>query len=599
MYQVTWDPSRGKHRIFSAQLRGGYVPQETTQIGIRKQEMYVIFYENHNEVEYRDSNIMTVVGTEDPRINNQFSSNFRKRFLYGMRNRDQIGPVEYKALAQTNVQSSIRRAYSNYTDSEGHIMTYTYIHVTDLDITTPLRMIDYVITTLYETYEWVEWEITAIDSQSVDINWRKIDRREPCQIAEGEGWGIEYTRGTRGTLRVCDFHEYSYMKEVGKNEFTIIMPIGSFEPADLSQDFRYDLRPMNSTVIWRFMTSAISDSVMLQVIFKHGSIRTRPTEIYALVPNEIHSRFYKTFLMSPLWKLDRTKLMIHAQDEMCERTAYTEYIRTLNENDRPVTKVDKYRRLRIMHHRFPESCRIIYRNINNCRKPRFEGQCIYAVGPSEVTYVESNIKTDPSRDEAIIPQGQICFLPNVTKERLSQEIVNSAAVRLFAIKSTTVIKYAVRRRLKTYHEQMQARWKNLANEMNQDLAQLEQSMEEMRAQAIQISSDENLLARYAGRRAVTGTGVPYQEAKDKYLTKRQEIADGQARLRGKELLIGNQGENAQRSLVAYHLYQRILAMLPHLTRIEEFKKGYVYEISLKKGKVLLRKKQTIRQKGRN
>jgi len=43
VYQVSWNSSRGKHRIFSSQLRGGYVPQETTQIVVEKREMYVVF----------------------------------------------------------------------------------------------------------------------------------------------------------------------------------------------------------------------------------------------------------------------------------------------------------------------------------------------------------------------------------------------------------------------------------------------------------------------------------------------------------------------------------------------------------------------------
>jgi len=174
--------------------------------------------------------------------------------------------------------------------------------------------------------------------------------------------------------------------------------------------------------------------------------------------------------------------MIHALDEMCERTVYTEYIRTLNENDRPTTITDKCRRLRIMHRR------------HNCRKPRFEGQCRYAVGPSEVTYLRSEMRTDPWRNEAKLPQGQICLISNVTKRQLLGEIVNSVAIKLYMIKATPTLRYAVKRRLRTFRKTLLARWQNLADAMNNDLAQLEQSMGEMRAQAIQISHKESLLA---------------------------------------------------------------------------------------------------------
>jgi len=165
---------------------------------------------------------MTVVGVEDPRIANQAISNLRRHFLQEVRDHRRLRPVEYKTLAQTNLQSTVRRARNNYTNEHGFITTYRYLQVTDLDIMTQLRMIDHMITILYETYEWVEWEVTAIDASEVDQTWLKINRQEPCQIAEEEGWGILYTRGVRGTLRVCDFHEYSYMLHASETGFDMI-----------------------------------------------------------------------------------------------------------------------------------------------------------------------------------------------------------------------------------------------------------------------------------------------------------------------------------------------------------------------------------------
>jgi len=280
--------------------------------------------------------------------------------------------------------------------------------------------------------------------------------------------------------------------------------------------------------------------------------------------------------------------MIHALDEMCERTVYTEYIRTLNENDRPTTITDKCRRLRIMHRRFSEPCQIIYRNSHNCRKPRFEGQCRYAVGPSEVTYLRSEMRTDPWPNEAKLPQGQICLISNVTKRQLLGEIVNSVAIKLYMIKATPTLRYAVKRRLRTFRKALQARWQNLADAMNNDLAQLEQSMGEMRAQAIQISHKESLLARYAARRAVTGTGNQHRELRRLYAETQQDIHNNYAMLREKELLIGDRGNAAQSSMVSYYLHQRIQLMLPHLHKLGGLEKNYVYEVTIKKGEIKIR-----------
>jgi len=506
VYQVLWNPARGKHRILSAQLRQGFVSQETTQIRAEERQMYVIFYENNNEVAYRASNIMTVVGEEDPRLINQRITNFRQRFLYGMRHHRQPSAVEYKALAQHNLQSVIKRIVANYTDSQGYVRNYRYLQVTNLDIMTQLKMIDHIIAILYETYEWVEWKVTAIDAQEVDLNWRIIDRHEPCQIAAEEAWGIKYTRGTRGTLRVCDFHEYSYMLNASDHNFELIMPIGNFEPANLSQDFRYDLRERNSIVKWHFVESSIGSDAMIKVEFGHGAVRERPTSIYSLVANNIHSRFHKNFLLSPWWKMTRTQLMINEQDEMCERTDYINFVRRLGENQRPTTTTNRYRTLRIMHNRYPGSCQLVYTNAASCRKPRNEGQCRYAVGSSRTTYLRSEMRTDPWRNLAEIPQGQICFKKNITLNQLLTEPIRSTALEIIGVKEEPELRYVMRQQLQTFSQILRDQGRNQASAMNSAVALLEEKMSEIRSQGLIGSHEENLRARYAARRAVTGTG---------------------------------------------------------------------------------------------
>ena len=585
VYQVIWNPARGKHKILAAQLRQGFIPQETTQIRVEERQMYTIFYENNNQVVYRASNIMTVVGEEDPRLIHQRLTNFRQRFLYGMRHHRHTSAVEYKALAQHNWQSTIKRAVANYTDSQGHIRVYRYLQVTDLDIMTQLKMIDHMITILYETYKWVEWKVTAINANEVDPDWRRIERQEPCQIAMEESWGIKYTPGTRGTLRVCDFREYSYMLNASEYGFEIIMPIGNFEPANLSQDFRYDLKELSNIVQWKFVESAIGSDAMIKVEFAHGPVRERPTQIYSLVANNIHSRFHKNFLWSTWWRIGRTKLMITKQDEICERTRYTDFIRTLEANQRPTTPTDQYRTLRIMHEQYPQNCQLVYANAASCRKPRGEGQCRFAVSNSMTSYLRSEIMVDPWRNLAAIPQGQICFDEDININHMANEIIRSTTLELIGVKEEPELRYFMRQRLQTIPQILNNQGQVEANTMNRAIALLEEKLAEIRSQGLIGSHLENLRARYAARRAVISTGnngINWEEA---FENVQGNINRTLVKMRELELEISDVSEAARGEIAKYYLYKRIRLMLPHLEKVTNLEKGKKYRIRLKKGNI--------------
>jgi len=599
VYQVIWNPARGKHKILAAQLRQGFIPQETTQIRVEERQMYTIFYENNNQVVYRASNIMTVVGEEDPRLIHQRLTNFRQRFLYGMRHHRHNSAVEYKALAQHNWQSTIKRAVANYTDSQGHIRIYRYLQVTDLDIMTQLKMIDHMITILYETYKWVEWKVTAINAKEVDPDWRRIERQEPCQVAMEESWGIKYTPGTRGTLRVCDFREYSYMLNASEHGFEIIMPIGNFEPANLSQDFRYDLKELSNIVQWKFVESAIGGDAMIKVEFEHGPVRERPTQIYSLVANNIHSRFHKNFLWSTWWRIGRTKLMITEQVEMCERTSYTDFVRTLEANQRPTTPTDQYRTLRIMHAKYPQNCQLVYANAASCRKPRGEGQCRYAVGNSMTSYLRSEITVDPWRNLAAIPQGQICFDEDININQMANEIIRSTALELIGVKEEPELRYLMKQRLQTFPQLLNDKGQIEANAMNRALALLEEKLSEIRSQGLIGSHLENLRARYAARRAVTRTGNSGINWEVAFENVQGNINRTLATMRKLELEISDVSETARGKIAEYYLYKRIRLMLPHLEKVTSLEKGRKYRIRLKKGEIIWQTISSFSRKSRS
>jgi len=394
-----------------------------------------------------------------------------------------------------------------------------------------------------------------------------------------ESLGIKYIPGTRGTLRISDFREYSYMLNASEHGFEIIMPIGNFEPANLSQDFRYDLKELSNIVQWKFVESTIGGDAMIKVEFEHGPVRERPTHIYSLVANNIHSRFHKNFLWSTWWKIARTQLMITEQDEMCERTRYTDFVRMLEENQRPTTPTDQYRTLRIMHERYPNKCQLVYTNDASCRKPRNEGQCRYAVGSSMTTYLRSEITTDPWNNLAEIPQGQICFDKIINLNQIIGENIASTTLEVIGVKEEPELRYIMKQSLRTFSQVLNDKGRNQASAMNRASALLEEKLSEIRSQGLLGSHQENLRARYAARRAVTRTGNGGINWEQKFENTQGNINRTLAKMRGLELAISDAVEDAKRKIAGYYLYKRIRLMLPHLKKASRLERGKKYFIS--------------------
>ena len=243
------------------------------------------------------------------------------------------------------------RYKKNWTESE--------VFASEVYLKTPLTTVSYLVNVLYETYQWVEWTVTAIESRFVSEVWRMINRSEPCQMSEEETWGIVYRRGVKGVLRVCDFYEYTFTTHTTHEEFNMIFPIGELILSPFKRNVEY--REHNSTLTWIYRESNVMSKALLQVRFKHGPRREQTTKIWSLMDwDHVNSRFHKTFLAYPHWQLHSTILTVHGyiinNGQICNRDVYLDKMRTLSNYLIPRTLSARTNWIRFLYLKKPHDC---------------------------------------------------------------------------------------------------------------------------------------------------------------------------------------------------------------------------------------------------
>ena len=117
------------------------------------------------------------------------------------------------------------------------------------------------------------------------------------------------------------------MANVSDEGFDLILPLGRFEVTNPIIGENYDQRIMNYALNWRFTDAEITKEVFLKLSIKHGIVRRMPTQIQAIVPNNLMVRYHKTFFLSPRWSTGRTRMMVQRNEVMCDRDAYTSHIK--------------------------------------------------------------------------------------------------------------------------------------------------------------------------------------------------------------------------------------------------------------------------------
>jgi len=278
---------------------------------------------------------------------------------------------------------------------------------------------------------------------------------------------------------------------------------------------------------------------------------------------------------------------ISEQDEMCERTRYTDFVRMLEGNHKPTTPTDHYRTLRVMRERYPHNCQLVYANDASCRKPKREGQCQYAVGTSLTSYMRSEITADPWENATAIPQGQICFDKDIHMNQIIRENIRSTALEMVGVREESELRHLMKQRLQSLPQVLNNKGQNQANDMNRALALLGEKLNKMRSQGLIGSHLRSLRARYAARRAVTRTGSGGINWELEFVNVQGNMNRTLAIMRKLELEISDVTEDVKRKIAEYHLYKRIRAMLPHLEKVTSLEKGRKYRIRLKKGEIIL------------
>ena len=430
--------------------------------------------------------------------------------------------------------------------------------------------------------------MTLIDKNAVGRMWRSEDREDPCQISEQENWGIKYSKGIGGTLRVCDYHQYSLTVNSSEEGFTMILPIGRFEPADASEDHRYELFERNETVAWTFLDAYMMHLYLLKVEFKHGTRRDRPNKIWAIMNwEDVYSRFHKTFLAPPHWKLHRTTIVKNKNEEMCSRDAYVEKIRTLSLAERPTRGSEEYFWLQRIHEQQPGQCELVYRNRENCRKSQEHGYCRHATGPVEVAIKRHKVIPDVYNNESRIAYGQPCFLHNnhtLSEKRKEKRFFLTllfSAIMGGIIEAS--LKSALDAQMDKYNDILNKRLGALSDEMNRGLGNLAHRIDQIREQQIKMQHELSLLARYTSDLAGQESQFENQQVEINKQLIEAIVRNSRGIMENRQLALHAGEATAQAAIMNYHIHQRMMALLEHLEPIPGLKNNAIYRNRIRKG----------------
>jgi len=557
LYSVEWDPALGTQKIFSPQERDNYITQEITKItAVVKPAWYLIYFKNKNRMEFPYSGRGIRVGPSDPKVREMQLR--PKPLRWGINTliiKDPVSQIRYE---------------------------HEVVKVRRHNIETPLRMIDYIIMLLYETYTWVEWEVSAIYATNIDESWRNQTRGDPCNIATEEMWGITYERSVQWTEEICYPLKYSYMANASDEGFDLILPLGRFEVTNPIAGENYDQRIMNYALNWRFTDAEITKEVLLKLSIRHGTLRRMPTMIQAIVPNNLMVRYHKTFFLSPRWSIGRTRMMVQRNEVMCDRNAYTSHIKNSRAN--LLGGAQQYRVLKMLQDREPDVCMTIPHYNGGCPNPTKASECQFAVGDQETVFQRVGFLLDPWENQAHIPQGEVCFGPNLTKPVIQTKEIFSRNLTLVAIRPTTMLADALAQNLSTFEQWIRTMRNRRYKIMVRRMKRVTDVVDAMRRMASRINALGLQFARYKDRDIVTqGEPIWHQKVNEikGYLNTLKNT------FRRNEFTVNMLLDQEKKAIKAFYLYKRIELMLPHLRAIK-LKPGKVYQIKIARGEVIVK-----------
>jgi len=596
VYSALWHTHGGRHRIEINELREKkHVAVETTEISIRDRDHYIFFDKAVTKWVYETVwdkiNVtffnLTEEGPNNPVILSRqgpFRGAFNKPVtritmaylalttrIRGQKQTQRIrGPVARRIMGD-NLSSMFA--------PNGALL------VRKEDAITALKMVDYAINSMYEKYQWVEWEVLAQSEEGIPDSWRRINRSEPCQISEEQNWGIEYEPGTPRTKRVCDLQEYSLTVNVSREGFTWILPLGRFEPEDLKEDHRYLLRKINKTVDWTYRSPGL-ENWYIRAVFRHGPSRELPTKIWAIMRSEAtYNKFHKTMLTPVHWQHRYTVIVKQARELMCDRDVYYEHQRKAQLNERAWLPAERYRVLRVLQHLHPERCEQIYREEDQCNKKTKLAWCLEATGPLEVVLKRRMIIPDIHNNQSVLAYGQPCFMHNnytlnATRRHRTKRFFLSL---LFSAMFFGIEEAAFSAKLDKYQALMNQKLGALTQKMNDGFNKIEGQLDGIHRGQLQLQHEVTVLAQFTTSLAHRESDFEREQlAIDRQLIEAQ-ISLARATIENRQLALAAGKASAQAAIINYHLHKRIMQLMAHLEPIEGLKNNTVYRNTLHKG----------------
>jgi len=596
LYYALWHTHGGKHRIESNELRNKkHVAAETTEISVRERDYYVFFDKTVTKWVYGtvwDNVNVTFLNITEEGANNPITL-YRQRLL-GDSFAQPVSQLTMAYLALTRrirgqkQTQRIRRPVARHVMGEDLSKAFApngALLVRKEDAITALKMVDYAVNSMYEKYQWVEWEVLAQDDEGIPESWKNINRTDLCQISEEQNWGIEYELGTPRTRRVCDLQEYSLTVNVSQDGFTWILPLGGFEPYNLSQDHRYLLRKMNQTVDWTYRSPGL-ENWFIKAIFRHGPSRELTTKMWAIMHSEAtYTRFHKTMLTHSHWKHQNTVIVKKEREIMCERDLYYEQQRKKQLGQRAWLLAEKYMAMRIMHNKYPEKCEQVYTAQSQCRKNIQLAWCKEATGPLEVVLKRRMVLPDIHNNQSVLAYGQPCFMhTNYTLNKTGRHRTKRFFLSLlFSAMFFGIEEAAFSAKLDKYQALMNQKLGALTQKMNDGFNQIEGQLDGIHRGQLQLQHEVTVLAQFT-------TTLAHRESdfERTQLAIDRQLIEGQINLarvtiENRQLALAAGKASAQAAIINYHLHKRIMQLMAHLEPIEGLKNNTVYRNTLHKG----------------
>jgi len=596
VYSAQWHTHGGRHRIEINELRNKkHVAVETTEIRVRDRDYYIFFDESVTKWVYEtkwDKVNVTFLNLTEKGPNNPITLNSQGPYRGAFGKAVSQLTMTYLALT-TRIRGQkqtqrIREPVARRVLGSSLSQIFTpggALLVRKIDAMTALKMIDYAVNSMYEKYQWVEWEVLAQHGEGVPESWKALNRSDPCQIAEEQNWGIKYAPGTPRTKRICDLQEYSLTLNVSQDGFVWILPIGNFEPVDLGADHRYLMKNMTKIVDWTYRRPGLNNWY-LKAIFRHGPSRILPTKIWAIMNSEFaYNKFHKTMLTPVHWEHRYTVIVKKAREIMCDRDVYYEKQRNTQLSERAWLPAEIYQAMRILEHQHPERCELVYRDESECNKKTKLAWCAEATGPLELALQRRMIIPDIHSNMSVLAYGQPCFMHtdytrNMTGRHRAKRFFLSL---LFSAMFFGIEEAAFSAKLDRYQALMNQKLGALTQKMNDGFNRIEGQLDGIHRGQLQLQHEVTVLAQFTTSLAHRESDFEREQiAIDEQLIEAQ-IALARATIENRRLALAAGKAGAQAAIINYHLHKRIMQLMAHLEPIKELKNNTVYRNTLHRG----------------